>query len=161
MQPKGDRLKTTTLTLGLAVGIAAGLMAAATAYSAAAPYMKDGLWEMAVKVEMPGMPGNMPTNTVQRCMSAKDFQDPRKTTPDTSGGSTQCGVSNYRVQGNTATWEMACKGKEQMKGTGTMTFEGERYTGVNRMTMSQDGQSTKMTMNYAGRYLGPCKPAQK
>ena len=136
-------------------------MATATAHGASPPNVKEGLWEMAVKMEMPGMPGNMPTQTVQRCMSAKDFQDPRKTAPDTSGGSSHCEVKNYRLQGNTATWEMACKGPEQMKGTGKVTYEGERYTGVNNMTMSHAGQATKMTMNYAGRYLGPCKPGQK
>jgi hypothetical protein len=46
-----------------------------------------------------------------------------------------------------------------MKGTGSMTYQGDRYSGVNRMTMNQGGQA--MTMNYSGRYLGDCKPASK
>ena len=134
--------------------------AAAEAY-AAMPNMKEGLWEMAVKMEMAGMPADMPSHTAQRCMSAKDFADPRKATPESARGADQCEVSNYRMQGNTATWNMACKGSDPMTGSGAMSFEGDRYTGINRMSMKQGGQTTQMTMNYAGRYLGPCKPGQK
>ena len=133
----------------------------ATAADAAGPNMKEGLWEMAVKMEMAGMPGNIPPQTAQRCMSAKDFEDPRKATPDSARAGNQCEVTNYRMQGNTATWNMSCKGTDPMTGTGTMTFEGERYTGVNRMQIKQGAQPVQMTMNYAGRYLGPCKPGQK
>ena len=78
-----------------------------------------------------------------------------------TAGSRSNRYSNYRFQGNTATWEMACKGPEQMKGTGSMTYEGDRYSGVNRMTMNQGGQVMNMTMNYSGRYLGECKPGAK
>ena len=143
-----------SIVLGSAV-----TLLAATAYAAApaAPEMKDGLWEMVVKVDMPGMPGNMPAQTVQRCMSSKDFRDPMKTAPDSSGKASQCEIKNHRMQGNTASWDMACKGPEQMKGSGSITYQNDRYTGVNHLTMSHAGQPMQMTMNYAGRYLGPCK----
>lgn len=143
--------------------VAATCLAAAPAlYAAAAPNMKPGLWEVTVKMDMPGMPQGMQAQTTQRCVTPKDLEDPRSVGPGadprTSG---KCEVSNYRLQGNTATWEMACKGPEQMKGTGSMTYEGDRYSGVNRMTMNQGGQVMNMTMNYSGRYLGDCKSSPK
>jgi hypothetical protein len=48
------------------------LLVAASAQSAT-PNMKEGLWEVTVKMDMPGMPGNMPAQTTQRCVTAKDM----------------------------------------------------------------------------------------
>lgn len=136
--------------------------AAPLLHAAAGPNMKPGLWEVTVKMDMAGMPQGMQAQTTQRCVTAKDLEDPRKVGPGADPRMTsQCEVSNYRMQGNTATWEMACKGPEQMKGTGSMTYEGDRYSGVNRMTMNQGGQVMNMTMNYSGRYLGECKAGSK
>ena len=135
---------------------------ASAAHAAVAPNMKPGLWEVTVKMEMPGMPQAMPAQTTQRCITAKDIEDPRKVGPGADPRTaSQCEVSNYRTQGNTASWEMACKGPEQMKGSGSMTYEGDRYSGVNRMTMNRGGQVMTMTMSYAGRYLGECRAGVK
>jgi hypothetical protein len=136
------------------------LLVAASAQSAA-PNMKEGLWEVTVKMEMPGMPGNMPAQTTQRCITAKDMEDPRKVGPGNDQGSNTCEVTNYKMQGNTASWNMSCKGREPMTGTGTIKYEGDRYSGVNRMSMTQGKDTMQMTMNYSGRYLGACKSGQK
>lgn len=135
------------------------LAVASAAQAAAGPNMKPGLWEVTVKMEMPGMPHTMPPQTTQRCITPKDVEDPRKMGPagDPRTGSDKCEMTNYRMQGNTANWEMACKGQGEMKGTGSMTYEGDRYSGVNRMTMNQGGKPMQMTMTYSGRYLGECK----
>ena len=127
----------------------------------AAPNMKEGLWEVTVKMDMPGMPGNMPAQTTQRCITAKDMEDPRKVGPANDRGSDTCEVTNYKMQGNTASWNMSCKGPEQMTGSGTIKYEGDRYSGVNRMSMKQGNDTMQMTMNYSGRYLGACKSSQK
>ena len=132
------------------------------AHAAAGPNMKPGLWEQTVKMDMPGMPQGMQEHKSQRCVPPKGLEDARKvwavSDPRTAS---QCEVSNFRMQGNTSTWDMACKGQQQMKGSGSMTYQGDRYSGVNRMTMNQGGQTMTMTMNYSGRYLGDCKPGSK
>ena len=141
--------------------VAVALLATLQPAEAAAPNMTEGLWEMVVKSEIPNVsPTSAPALTVQRCMNARDFSDLRKTTPDSKGAS-HCEVSNYRMQGTTATWDVSCKGAEPMKGSGTMTFEAQRYTGVQKMLAKQNGQNVQITMNYAGRYLGPCRAGQK
>jgi hypothetical protein len=117
-------------------------LVAASAQSAA-PNMKEGLWEVTVKMDMPGM------------------EDPRKVASGNDQGSNACEVTNYKMQGNTATWNMSCKGPEQMTGTGTIKYEGDRYSGVNRMSMNQGKDTMQMTTNFSGRYLGACKTSQK
>lgn len=125
---------------------------------AAAPNMKDGLWEITVKMDMPGMPAGMKPQVMQQCFTKKDLEDPRKTAP--SGGDpkdNRCQMTDYKMQGNTATWNMACKGEDAMTGSGSMTYSGTSYSGTNKMTMKRGGQAQNMTMNYSGRHLGECK----
>lgn len=124
---------------------------------AAAPNMREGLWEITMKMEMAGMPQSMPPQTLQHCVTKQDLDDPQKMAmgPDSRGSS--CEVTDHRMQGNTATWKMACRGANPMTGSGTVTYSGTSYTGSNRMTVQQGGKTMEMTMNYSGRYLGPCK----
>lgn len=125
---------------------------------AAAPNMKDGLWEITMKMDMPGMPAGMKPQVMRQCITKKDLEDPRKTAP--SGGDprdNRCQMTDYKMQGNTASWNMACKGEDAMTGSGTATYSGTSYTGTNRMTMKRGGQVQTMTMQYSGRHLGECK----
>lgn len=125
---------------------------------AATPNMKEGLWEITMKMEMPGMPAGMKPQVVQQCVTKKDMDDPRKTAP---GGvdpkDSRCQVSDYKMQGNIATWTMACKGENAMTGSGSITYSGTSYTGTNKITMSRGGKSQTMTMQYNARHLGDCK----
>lgn len=135
--------------------LAAGLLAAPA--WAAAPNMKEGLWEITTKTEMAGVPGGMPPMTVKQCITRKDLDDPRRTTPGNDPKDNRCQVTDYKVQGNTATWNMACKGEGAMTGSGTITYSGTSYTGTSRMKMKQGGQDHAMTVHYTGRHLGECK----
>lgn len=125
------------------------------AAQAAAPNMKEGLWEITMKMEMPGMPAGMPPQVSQQCFTQKDMADPRKTAPGGPGDG-RCQMTDYKLQGNTATWNMACKGEGAMTGVGSITYSGTSYTGTNRMTMAQGGSTQTMTMHYSGRHLGAC-----
>ena len=66
-------------------------------------------------------------------------------------------MSNYQLKGSTASWDIACKGPEEMTGSGTITFGNDSYTGTTRMAMKSGGESQKMTMQYSGKRLGDCK----
>jgi len=124
---------------------------------AAAPNMKEGLWEITTKMEMPGMPVGMPPQVMQQCFTRNDLEDPRKTVPSGGPGDSSCQMTDYKMQGNTATWNMACRGEGAMTGSGSITYGGTSYTGANRMTMTQGGYAQTMTMQYSGRHLGECK----
>lgn len=138
------------------IGALAALTLAGQAH-AAAPNMREGLWEITMQMEMAGMPQGMPPTTLQHCVTKQDLQDPQRMAmgPDTKNN--KCEVTDHRMQGNTATWKMACRGEHAMSGSGTVTYGGTTYSGTNRMTMQQGGKTVEMTMRYNGKYLGPCK----
>ena len=123
---------------------------------AAAPNMKEGLWETTVKMEMPGMPGGMPPQTMQRCYTKKDLEDPSKTTPSGQRDN-RCKMTDYKLQGNTASWKVQCEGEGAASGTGSVTYAGNSYTGTQTIKMSHGGKPQTMTMHYTGKHLGNCK----
>lgn len=123
---------------------------------AAAPNMREGMWEIAMKMEMPGMPGGMPTQVVKQCVTQKDAENPQKFAPQGQGAD-RCQISNYQTKGNTVSWNMACKGSEEMTGSGTITFGGDSYTGTTRMSVKSGGETHNMTMQYSGKRIGDCK----
>jgi len=124
---------------------------------AAAPNMSEGLWEITTQMDMPGMPAGMPPQTVKQCITRKDVENPQKLAPQGGPGSDHCQMSNYRMTGNTASWNWTCRGKEEMTGSGTMTFSGTSYTATTRMSIKHGGQIQNMTMQYSGKRVGDCK----
>jgi hypothetical protein len=139
--------------------IAASLLAAVVLSQSAhgaAPNMREGMWEITMKMEMAGMPGGMPPQVIKQCMTKKDIENPQRFA---QGGpaADRCQVSNYQLKGNTASWDMACKGPEEMTGSGTITFSGDSYTGTTRMSMKSGGQTQNMTMQSSAKRIGDCK----
>ena len=141
--------------------VAATAMSCAPAY-AQAPNMREGLWEITTQMEMTGKEGaQMPRQTVKHCMTKQDVSDPRRTTPGGKERDSKCKMTDYKMQGNTATWKMACEGEGAMTGTGSITYAGDSYTGNQTMSMNRSGQVMNMKMSYSGKRLGDCPPKQK
>jgi hypothetical protein len=123
--------------------------------AAAAPDMKEGLWEITVnsKMEMPGMSMAMPPAKHTQCLTKSDFV-PQKNEPGQ-----ECEKMSVNVSGNTVSWSIKCKSKDGiMKGTGKITYKGNTYEGVMNMTFpNQGGGEGKMTSNMTGKWVGNCK----
>ena len=108
------------------------------------------LWESTSQMAMPGMPMQMPAQTVKVC-SAKTWTKPPP------GGDRSCVTSDYKLVGNKATWKMQCSGQMPMTGTGELTFVGsDSYTGAIQAT----AQGTNMTIKLSGRKVGTCDNPQ-
>lgn len=123
---------------------------------AASPNMREGMWEITTKMEMTGQKGaQMPQQTVRHCLTRKDVEDPRRTTPAAEAGS-RCKMTDYKLQGNTANWKMVCEGEGSMTGTGTVTYGGDSYSGSQVMVMKRQGHVMNMKMEYSGRRTGDC-----
>ena len=140
------------------------LAAASTAAFAASPFgdafkgkMKEGLYEVRMEMEMPGMPQGMGKQqmTMQNCVTAQDIESVKvgkgSQKPD------QCEIKNFKMSGNTASYTTVCKGDMQMTADTTITFSGADYKMNMKMAMNQGGQVMNMTQKMDGRYLGPCK----
>ncbi len=119
---------------------------------ASAMDMKEGLWEFTTKMEMPGMPMEMPATKHTQCLSGKD-NVPQVKDMD-KGRNQDCKIKNTDVKGNTVTWEVHCisEGKP-MKSIGKVTYKGDTFEGETKMEM--DGM--KMTQKMSGRRIGNCK----
>lgn len=122
----------------------------------AAPDMQPGMWEITTRMEMAGMEGMpaMPPQTIRQCVRPADIRSGTATVPK---GDPQCEVKGYKVQGNTADWQMECKGANAMSGNGTVTYSGTSYRGKTKFTMKEEGQSMTMNQTFTGKRVGDCK----
>jgi hypothetical protein len=118
---------------------------------------RDGLWDVKMEMEMPGMPAAMPPMTSQQCITPADAKDPQKAMPPQGrggrGGPSDCQVSDYKVEGNKVSWSMKCEGAQPMTGTGEFVYTTDAYTGTIKMEMAGRGN---VTMKYTGKRIGDC-----
>jgi hypothetical protein len=77
---------------------------------------KDNLWEITMKMEMPGMPMVMPAQTIQQCLAQNSTDDDYLPRRD------NCRVLESQRTGNRVTFKMACSAPEAMDITGEMNL---------------------------------------
>lgn len=121
---------------------------------AAPPNMQAGLWEITTRMEMPGMPMQMPPQTIRHCYKKEDLKDSKDALP----ADKSCKLEDLKESGNTVRWKVACKTENgPMNGTGEVTYAGQSYSGTMTMTGKMDGQALNMTNKYSAKRLGDCK----
>jgi hypothetical protein len=136
-----------TLRITLA---ALAFLAAPRLSSAAEVPMQEGLWEINVTIQVPGLPFAPPPMTTQHCYTKEEIQK--------SGGIPEqqgdCKVTDLKKTGNKLTWKMVCTGQQPGSGDGEITFSSPtKYEGKLKMESS----GTLVTSTYSGRRLGPCR----
>ncbi|MFO7557841.1 MAG: DUF3617 family protein [Desulfobacterales bacterium] len=122
---------------------------AAASVSHAAPDIKEGKWEITTKMEMPGMPMEMPPVTVTQCLTRKNM------VPEDSDPGQECKTSDITISGNTISWTTTCSSGQDgpVTGTGNITYAGKTMKGT--MKMKQSGM--EMTSHIHGNYIGKCE----
>ncbi len=116
--------------------------------SFAGSLLKEGLWEITSKMEIPGMPVPMPPITYRQCMTN---QNP---VPNQSQSGQECRMQNVKTKGNTVSWDMICDSQQgKMKSSGKITYKGDRFNGVVMTDIPGQGQ---MKMTLTGRRIGKC-----
>ena len=126
---------------------------AVTALLACAPARaqgKDDLWELTLKMEMPGMPMAMPAQVHRVCV-AKNHKD-----EDLIPRRDNCRVLESKRSGNKLAYSMKCTGDEAMDVSGEMTYGASSYEGRMRMMTTSGGQPMEMGQTFAGRRVGDC-----
>ena len=122
-----------------------------TALAQTQPPIREGNWEVTMKMSMPGM-GEMPPMKQTQCVTAEMIKDPQGSLPKGPGGG-DCKVSDYKFTGNTATYTMVCTKPAPVTAIGEMKYSStDAYTGT--MTVESGGQ--KMTMAYDAKRVGDC-----
>ena len=124
---------------------AALIVAPGTAFAQA----KDDLWEVTMKMEMPGMPMAMAPQVHRLCV-AKNHKD-----EDLIPTRGNCRVLDSKRNGNRLTYTMACTGEQAMTVSGDMTYGTNSYEG--RMQMkTTGGDAMEMSQTFAGERVGDC-----
>ena len=110
----------------------------------------DDLYEVTVKMEMAGMPMQMPAMT-QRTCAKKGASD-----ADAIPHQDNCKVTDAQRSGNRVTFTMVCTGRDAMTGNGEMVYATDSYSGTIRYKGKMEGQDMEMTQSIAGRLVGAC-----
>ena len=112
--------------------------------------MREGNWEVAVKMNLPGMEGAPPMKQTQ-CVTAAMLKDPASAVPAGPGG--DCKITDYKLADNVATYKLTCTQPFPLNGTGEMKYSGtDAYVGT--LTLDMGGQN--MTMNIDAKRIGDC-----
>jgi hypothetical protein len=112
------------------------------------PNMKEGMWEVTMRMEVPGMPVQMAPQTYTQCLTQKEAV-PQREEPNQN-----CKIVKQDIKGDTVSWRVEC---ETSHGTavsdGSITYKGDTFEGI--ITMKQGG--TEVTQRLSGRWVGKCK----
>ena len=112
---------------------------------------KDELWDITVKMEMVGMPMQMPAQTSRQCIAKGAME--QSYVPPSKG---ECKTVDAKRTGNKYNFKMICEGKDKMTGVGELTFSDGSYDGRTQMTGTVEGQPMSMVQSYAGKRVGSC-----
>ena len=123
---------------------------AISAGAAATPNVAAGLWEINVVIIMAGTP--LPAVTTQQCFNGSDVADATQLLP--TGGN--CTVDNYKLSGNSASWNMQCKGTLPMTGRGSATFGTGDFSGTLAMALGSGSGATQTTQTFTAHRIGNC-----
>jgi hypothetical protein len=115
--------------------------------------MQEGMWEMTMKTEMPGMPMEMPPMKFNQCMTKKDVVPQKKDKND------DCKMISTKIEGNPVYWKAQCRTKDgTVDSDGKITYAGGSFNGVVK-TIMNNAKSGKMevTNHMSGKRIGDCK----
>ena len=110
--------------------------------------MKPGLYDYTVKMEMPGMPFEMPPQAFQSCVKQEDVDKGKQYQTQRDQ---DCEVKNLKQSTGKASFDIACK--DGTTGHADYTFTGTSMTG--KQVLTREG--TPMTMNMSAKRVGDCK----
>ncbi len=117
------------------------------------PDMKEGKWSITTEVSMTGLPMKVPAMSHEQCLTKKDMIP-----QEGQQGNQNCTVKDQKINGNTVTWKVICKGGNgESTSDGTITYKGESFTGTINVVMTGGPMTMKASNTLTGKYLGPCK----
>ena len=115
--------------------------------SSAGPNMKEGLWEITVQMEMPGMPMKMPPQTTRVCLTKKDNVPQEKEKPQ------DCKMVKHNVKGDTVNWTMECIDRgSKIVSDGSITYKGDSMSGI----INVKAPDMQITQKMSGKWVGNC-----
>ncbi len=129
------------------IGLAAGIVLWFWGIGSAAEMMKPGLWEITTSMEMPGMPMQIPAQTMRHCYTEQEIRE--QPVPKDQN----CKMTDLKTTGNKVSWKLECTGEMAGTGEGEIIHRGDSaYEGKALIRT----QGMAMTTKYQGKRVGPC-----
>ncbi len=134
--------------LFLIPALALGLFAAG---AAPAQSGTGNLYRVTTKMEMVGMPIQLPSQTVEVCGPRNQASE--KMVPHDEN----CTVTDFRVVGNKSSYTLTCRGENAMTAKGEFEQLGpDAYRGKMHMVGNSGGESMEMNMTFDGKKIRDC-----
>lgn len=118
-------------------------------------HMQPGMWEIKVRIDMPGTPVREATQTLRHCFTRRELEDERNALPRAGP---DCEVVDYRLSGNRATWSLLCPGANAVRGGGEMTFGAVAYVATVWNDIVEQGRTLRVVQKIRAKRLGECVP---
>jgi hypothetical protein len=130
--------------------------AALAAMPALASGGPDALWEVTVKMDMPGMPMSMPPQTSKICVEKSKEE---KTVPMDKN----CQMLDFKRSGLKTSYRFKCTGEMAMTGSGEVTWstDGNSYKGKMDARGSMEGRPFEMKQEYSAKRAGSCTAGEE
>ncbi len=129
------------------------LLIISQAIFARAQDIKEGLWEISIKMEIAeeDMPMQTLTHKIRQCIK-KEEPIPELETEDSAE---DCRVTSKKITGNTVSWKAECKDEDGATTvTGKITYKGNSLEGLQEV---RENGELIMKARLSGRWLGKCK----
>ena len=120
----------------------------------AAAAMTAGLYEYTITVNVPGAPANIPPQTMQRCLTAKDV-DGNQAFEMPSAPNSDCQMRDLTQSGGQFAYKVACTKPQKIDGAVKGSATATSIT--MDMVMTMEGLPGPMMQSITARRLGDCK----
>jgi hypothetical protein len=125
-----------------------------TSLSAAADELREGLWEVTVRMEIGGQPASAAPLVVRQCINQQSARDLVTQLTGAAGG---CQVADLRQEGNRAHWNMTCSGQLELTGSADVTITGDGFEGTLYAMIGMGGSTVPMLQTFSARRTGECQ----
>ena len=133
----------------LRVALAAVVLIANTAHAKVEP----GNWEFSMESPLQGSGSG--ASVRQRCISPEQANDPHKVLAE-AGSKNDCHFSNLRDSGQEYSFDVECKARIPLKGSGAVRYTPRTLDGEIDLVGEAQGLRLKTRSFVTGRRLGPC-----
>lgn len=135
--------------------VKAGILSVVSSFLIALPAfgldLEPGKYQITSKVEMAGMPGDMPPQTSTQCLTKSD------PVPNGSAASQGCKISDMDTKGNKVTYTMECDQQGmKVKSSGEIIYKGKSFEGTSIMKMGPSAGGMTITTKTTGKWVGKC-----
>ena len=117
--------------------------------------LRPGLYEVAVKLELPHLENTTAKRTATICVSDADRNGSRGLAVLSENNPlARCPVSNVSESGDSLTFDIACEGGNAAVGSAKYVLGAESFEG--RIAMKMGGKNMTMSETQVGRRIGEC-----